>query len=111
MKPPDRILTLLDPPPGGLERLRARRDAAHSWAPSWRALVAGGAVAALWLVIASGQPRLQMPLSGARLIGERSQGLGVQILENGRAVPLPSVDPDVRIYWVEPTSPAATTAR
>ena len=64
----------------------------------------GGAAAAAWLAIVPEHPQLRMPMTGARLIGERSQGVDVQILENGRAVALPSADPDVRIYWVEPTT-------
>jgi hypothetical protein len=111
MKQPDRILTLLEPPPGGLERLRTRRDSTSRWALSWSALAAGGAAAAAWLAIASEHPQIRMPMIGARLIGARSQGVGVQILENGRAVPLPSADPDVRIYWVEPTGPASAKVR
>jgi hypothetical protein len=111
MKQPDRILTLLEPPPGGWERLRARRDSTGRWAPSWWALAAGGAAAAAWLAIASEHPQIRMPMSGGRLIGERSQGVEVQILENGRAVALPSADPHVRIYWVEPTTAASTKRR
>jgi hypothetical protein len=107
MNQPDRILTELEPPPGGLQRLRARRDAARRLQPSWWALAAGGATAAAaWLAIGPPQPQLQMPMAGARLIGERSHGVEVTILENGRAVALPSADPNVRIYRVEPV-PAA----
>jgi hypothetical protein len=110
MNPPDRILTLLEPPPGGWERLRARRDSASRWAPSWWALASGSAAALVWLAIAPGHAQIQMQLSGARLIGERSQGVDLQILENGHAVALPSTDPNVRIYLVDSTGsrPAKT---
>lgn len=108
MNDPDRMLELLEPPPGGLERLRLRREALQprkqSWEPSWGGLAAGGATAAAaaWLAILWQPPHLTMPMSGARLIGERSHGIGVEILDNGRAVALPSTDPNVRIYRVEP---------
>jgi hypothetical protein len=98
---PDRILTLLEPPRGGWELLQARRDAATGWAPSWWALATGAAAAVVWLAVPSGPTQIRMQLSGARLIGERSQGVDVQILENGHAVALPSADANVRIYWVE----------
>ena len=102
MNQPDRMLTSLEPPPGGLERLRARRHVTRGLEqPPWWALAAGGATAAACLAIVSQQPHLKMPMAGARLIGERSQGAEVQILGNGRAVPLPSPDPKVRIYRVE----------
>jgi hypothetical protein len=99
----DQILTLLDPPPGGWERLRARRDGISHWAPSWWALATGGVAAIAWLAVPSAHTQLRMPLSGARLIGERSLGVEVQILDNGHAVAVPTSDPNVRIYWVEPT--------
>jgi hypothetical protein len=43
-----------------------------------------------------------MSVNGGRLIGERSQGVDLQILDSGHAVPLPSSDSNVRIYWVGP---------
>ncbi len=42
-----------------------------------------------------------MQLTGGRLMGEPSQGVDVQLLESGHAVPLPSTDASVRIYLVE----------
>jgi hypothetical protein len=104
MNQPDRILTILEPPPGGWERLRARRDSASRWAPSWWALAGGSVAAIAWVAVASGYTEIRMQLTGGRLIGERSQGVGVQILENGHAVSMPSVDANVQIYWVEPTA-------
>jgi hypothetical protein len=101
MNQPDRILTLLEPPPGGWERLRARRDSTSRWAPSWWALATGAAAAVAWLAVAPAHTQIRMQLTGGRLIGERSQGVGVQILENGYAVSVPSVDANVRIYSVE----------
>jgi len=52
-----------------------------------------------------------MQLSGGRLIGERSQGTNVQMLENGHAVALQNTDPNVRMYWVDPTDSADTKSR
>ncbi len=98
-----RLLAILDPPPGGWERLRARRNAASRWAPSWWALASGSAAAVAWMAIASGHTGIRMQLTGGRLVGERSQGVGVQILEDGHAVPLRSADANVHIYWVEAT--------
>jgi hypothetical protein len=104
MNEPVRILTVLQPPPGGLERLRARRDSASRWSPWW-VLASGCAAAVAWLAVASGQTDIQMQLSGGRLVGERSQGEEVQILENGHAVPVPTADPGVHMYWVEHAVP------
>jgi hypothetical protein len=109
MDPTDRILTVLEPPPGGWERLRARRNAHSPWTPSWWALAGGSAVAIAWVAVASGYTPIQMQLTGGRLIGERSQGVGVQILGNGHAVSMPSPDATVQIYWVETT--ASTSSR
>ena len=70
----DRILTVLEPPPGGWERLRARRTAESRWAPSWWALATGGVVAMAWLAVAPAHTRsFAMQLSGDRLIGQRSR--------------------------------------
>src|SRR5262249_38322127 len=102
MNQPEKILTVLAPPPGGWERLRARRDAAaDGWAPSWWALATGVAAALAWAAIVSGHSEVRMQLAGGRLIGERSEGTSVRLLQDGRAVPLPSSDSNVQIYWVE----------
>ena len=112
MNESDRLLPLLEPPPGGLARLLARRDSHGRWAPQWWALAAGAAAAVVWTAILSGQPEIHMQFSGARLIGERTEGVSAPILEGGRAIPLPSSDANVRIYRIEPVKPApATLAR
>jgi hypothetical protein len=107
----DRMLTVFEPPPGGWERLRARRSSATGWAPSWWALATGGAAALAWLAVASGQTELRMPLSGSRLLGERSRGVDLQILDNGHAVAVPSSNPNVRIYMVQSTAATSGNAR
>jgi hypothetical protein len=76
MNQSDRILTPLEPPPGGWERLRARRNLASRWAPSWWALASGAAAAMAWLAIAPGHTQIRMQLTAGRLIGERSRGGG-----------------------------------
>jgi len=103
MNQPDKILTVLEPPAGGLSRLRARRDSLVRQPPPWWALAAGAAAAVVWMAIGSGGTAIRMQLSGERLIGERSQDVDVRLLGGGRAVSLPSTDANVRIYWVEPS--------
>ena len=97
----DKILRVLEPPPGGLARLVSRRDSRVRASAPWWALAAGAATAVVWMTVLSGHVQIRMELAGARLIGERSQGVGVQMLEGGHAVPLSSDSPDVQVYWVE----------
>jgi hypothetical protein len=109
MNQPSRILTSLEPPPGGWDRLRARRNSISRWEPSWWALASGSAAAIAWLAIASGHTEIRMQLTGERLTGERSQGVDVQLLGNGHAIPLPSADASVRIYSIEFTDSTPAT--
>jgi hypothetical protein len=105
-----RVLRTLDPPIGGWERLIARREQRARWAaPSWAALAAGSAAALVLMTVATGRSELTMPLSGARLIGERSQGMGLHALDDARLKPLPSGNPNVQLYWIE--QPPAQRAR
>jgi len=107
MNESDRVLPVLEPPPGGLARLLARRDSQLRAGPQWWALAAGAAVAVIWTATLPVQTEVRMQFSGARLIGERSLGVSAPVFEHGRAVPLPSSDANVRIYRVEPTEAAA----
>jgi hypothetical protein len=66
-------------------------------------LASGSAAAVAWLAVASEHSDIRMQLTGDRLVGERSRGVDLQILENGHAVSLPSTDTNVRIYLVELT--------
>ncbi len=109
MNQADRILGILEPPPGGWERLHARRNSTNHWTPSWWSFASGAAAAIACLTIAKGHTRIRMQLAGERQVGGRSQGVGVQILGSGRAVLLPTEDAAVRIYWVEP--PDSTPAK
>src|SRR5262249_11084200 len=107
---PDKLLSVLEPPPGGLTRLRARRDSRVRRPPPWWALAAGVAAAIVWMTVTSGGTTIRLQLSGARLIGERSQNVGGRLLDGGRAVSVPSSDANVRIYWIEPTPAHAPPA-
>jgi hypothetical protein len=112
MNESERFLHVLEPPPGGLARLLARRNAQQvRWAPQWWALAAGAAAAMAWAAILSGETQIQMRFSGARLIGERSEGLSAPVLEGGTAIALPSSDANVRIYRVEPAQPESRTTK
>jgi len=74
--PPEKILSVLEPPPGGLARLRSRRDSRVPRAQPWWALVAGAATAAVvWIAILPGPTEIRMQLTGSRLVGARSQGV------------------------------------
>jgi hypothetical protein len=111
MNEADRLLPVLEPPPGGLARLLARRDSQAHWTPQWWALAAGAAAAVVWTALLSGQTEIRMRFSGARLIDERSEGVSAPVLEGGRAIALPSPDANVRIYRVEPTKSGDATAK
>src|SRR5579862_5267492 len=100
------ILGVFEPPPGGWERLRARRDSANRWAPSWLALATGAVSAVACLALIPWHPPVRMQLTGGRLIGERSLGVEVQLLEGGSAVAMPSADANVRVYLVKPADAA-----
>jgi hypothetical protein len=54
------------------------------------------------MAIFSSHTEISLQLSGGRLVGERSHGVSVQMLEGSRAMPLSSGSTDdVRVYWVE----------
>ena len=100
MNTPDRLLPSLDPPPGGWQRLLRRRDADADWLMPSAAL----ASAIVAVVVAFNWPHrhpIELPLNGARLIGERSEGTTLRMLDNRKAVELPSGDPNVSAYWIE----------
>lgn len=108
MSTPDRFLRTLDAPPGGWQRLIQQRDAdAPSWLmPVTTALASAAAVfifVAPWL----DQRPIELELNAARLVGERSTGITMQVLDGHKMVELRSGDPNVRLYWVTPTSSPA----
>ena len=110
MNPQNRLLPVIDPPPGGWSRLRSRRDSRASRAPSEWPLVVGGACALLSLALVMNRGDvIRMQLNGSRLMGERSQETGLRMLDGSRVTSLPSDDPNVRLYWVESSVPPRAT--
>jgi hypothetical protein len=100
MSTPDRLLPSLEPPPGGWQRLIRRRDADSFWLMPLAAL----ASAIVAVVVAFPWPHrhpIELQLNGARLIGERSQGTTLRMLDHRKTVELPSSDPNVSVYWIE----------
>lgn len=97
------LLRPLRPPAGGRERLLARRDAAQGL-QSWLPLLAGCASTLALLLLLVPPLKLQVPWSGARLVGERSEGVAVRPLGQQRVTPLTTRDPGVRIYLLEDRS-------
>jgi hypothetical protein len=110
MSTPDRFLRTLDAPPGGWQRLIRRRDAdSGSWLMPLASLTCAVAVmvfVAPWLH----QRPIQLNLNAARLVGERSKGVPLQLLDGRKPVALSSSDPNVRLFWVEPGNEAGSDA-
>jgi hypothetical protein len=44
---------------------------------------------------------IELELSAARLVGERSKGVTLQLLDGRKMVALSSTDPNVRLFWIE----------
>ncbi len=103
MSTPSRLLQMLDPPAGGWQRLIRRRDAYSSWLMPLGALTSAVAVVVLAFPQTHRHP-LELQLNGARLMGERSQGTTLRVLDNRQTVALPSSDPNISLYWIEPGS-------
>ncbi len=98
MSVPSQLFQRLDPPPGGWERLIGRRDR-----QSWMQPVAGLTCAVAVVALAFPWPyrhHIELNLNGARLMGERSQGTTLRVLDDRQIVALPSGDPNVRLYWI-----------
>jgi hypothetical protein len=105
MSTPSPLLRTLDPPPGGWERLLSRRHAQtrESWdswlGPAAAALTSAAAV----IVLAVSWPHrhpLELDLNGARLVGKRSDGTTVRLLDGRQVVAQSSSDPNVQVYWI-----------
>lgn len=101
----ERLLEHLDPPAGGWERLRARRDAEELQRAPWLAFATGLGAAALVFGVALPIPRtsLTLPQSSARLQGRPVADEPLRLLSEGRATALPAVD-GVQLYWTEPSA-------
>jgi hypothetical protein len=103
----DIVLRTLNPPPGGLEHLRARRDsrAFAPWTP-WLSVAAGGAFALAVTLAVPRRAEVHMQLNGARLIAQQAQGVDLRVRDGAHTVvSLPSDNPQVRIYWLEAEEP------
>lgn len=100
MNEKDIVLQVLQPPAGGLERLRARRDFMQ-WAP-WVPFALGCSFAVAVMIGGHHRFEMQMQLNGSRLINQKAQGEGIRLVDDAyRAETLPSGNPKVRIYWIE----------
>lgn len=103
------LLTLLEPPEHGWERLRARRAADETSGPAgWMALVGGAAVAAIALIVID-QLRftpLTLPPGGARLLDRPVPMQPLRLLDAGHVRALSATD-GVRVYWAEPAGDPA----
>jgi hypothetical protein len=99
MNTPDRLLETLTPPAGGLQRLIRRRDEDSYLLPLavLTSAVAAIAFAFPWSV----RHPVELKLNGARLVGERSQGTTLRMLDDRKTVAMPSGDPNVSLYWIE----------
>ena len=99
MSTPGRLLQTLDPPAGGWERLRERRNEESSLF-STTALACAVAIVAIAVSLPH-RDRLDLKLNSARLIGQRSEGITLRMLDNRQTVVLPSGDPNVKLYWIK----------
>jgi hypothetical protein len=105
MSTPDRFLRTLDAPPGGWQRLIQRRDAdASSWLMPLTAALASAAAVFIFVAPWLDRRPIELELNAARLVGERSTGIPLKILDGHKVVALPSGDPNVRLYWVTPAA-------
>lgn len=114
------LLPALEPPTGGLTRLRAKRTAMERWlnaGPTRRlayiSALAGGVFAVVLLRPGGQFASDALPATHAvdRLLGVRSQGDSLRAVDASTIVQqLPSQQPGVRLYWTEyltPSEPAA----
>ncbi len=106
MSTPDRFLRTLDAPPGGWQRLIQRRDADTSWLMPLTTALASAAAVFIFVTPWLDRHPIELQLNAARLVGERSTGTTLQILDDHKVMALPSSDPNVRLYWVTPAVPS-----
>lgn len=111
---PESLFELLEPPPGGVERMRARlAEPARERRGLWLAtssVVALGALVALLAVLSTemrGRSAGDNPILAApeldRLLGRPTRAVPLTVERDGRTLQteeLPSSDPQVRIYRV-----------
>ena len=96
------VLDLIDPPIGGWERLRSRRDSEDAQRAPWFAFAAGLVVASVGVVIGARLtgPSLTLPADAARLQGKSIADEPPRLLDSGRVAPLPAAQ-GVQLYWAE----------
>lgn len=109
------LLPMLEPPAGGMARLRAMRTAAELRADTWptrrlayASALAGSAFALLLLLPGGWLSREPLLITHAadRLLGVRSQGDSLRTVDAGTvAQQLPSQQPGVQLYWTERLQP------
>ena len=100
----ERLLDDITPPPGGWQRLVARRDTL-SRGPGLALPLAAAAVLAVVVILVRPQPReLQIPWDAARLTAQPSEGIGLKGIRGAQATQVRSDDPRVHFYWLQTTS-------
>jgi hypothetical protein len=108
MSTSDRFLRTLDAPPGGWQRLIRRRETeSESWLMPLASLTCAVAIMVFVAPRLNRHP-IELELSAARLVGERSKGVALQLLDGRKTVALSSSDPNVRLFWVERVSEGDT---
>src|SRR6478609_6133156 len=99
----ERLLDDITPPPGGWQRLVARRDTL-SREPGLALPLAAAAVLAVVVILVRPQPReLQIPWDAARLTAQPSEGIGLKGIRGPRETKLMPIDPGVLFYWLQTT--------
>ena len=101
----DRILQQLAPPSGGWQRLLARRDRQSGWEGIGLPLATASALILVLLLVQPQTRDLQLPWNGGRLVAQPSEGVGLRVVTQGRAIALPSDDTRVQLYWLQDTNP------
>lgn len=100
------LLHDLAPPPGGWQRLRARRDASHADKGLGVPLATAAVLALATFLLRPQSPQvLHLPWDSARLTAQPAKGVALQGV-GAEATPLPSTDPQVQLYWVQVPAPA-----
>jgi hypothetical protein len=102
-EPASELLPWLAPPPGGLQRLRARRAAHEHRAPTtarWRLTAAASCGACFALILLALQPASVDGSALDRLRGVHATGTPLLLRDaQVHAEPLATRQPGVRLYW------------
>jgi len=99
----ERILKSIAPPPGGWQRLVARRDAGRPDEGLRLPLMTAAVLALVAFLLRPQSPQeIQLPWNSARLLAQPSEGVGLQRVGGAQVTVIPSGDPRVRLYWIQP---------